>query len=287
MENHLKEINSVLGVVGSFICLPDGSIAGKVLPEAFDAASVETAARVLTQTLNALETSGQRIVETDLVYGHGRLLLKNLRGGILTIVCAHTINVPLLNLTANGIAKKIASELKPAKPVTAEAIASSAANKSAGLDVSAGEIRPAPAEVTAGSVSSANEIRPAPAEVTVDLEVPSEEIRRAQAEVPADLDVPSEEIRAAQAEVPARITAPPSELADDRFFNELTRELTRVIGPVSSIIVEDEIDTLKERRKAFPKSRAAELVARVSLAIHDEAKRGKFIQVMSTITQRP
>ncbi len=116
MENHLKEINSVLGVVGSFVCLPDGSIAAKALPDKFDAASIETAARIATQTFNALETSGQRITDADLVYSQGRLILKNLRGGILVIVCARNINIPLLNLTANVTAKKLAAGLKPAKP---------------------------------------------------------------------------------------------------------------------------------------------------------------------------
>ena len=113
MENYLKEINSVLGVAGSFVCLADGSIAAKALPDAFDPPSVETAARAATQTFDALDGSGQRIVEADLVYAQGRVVMKNLRGGILLIVCARTINIPLLNLTANVVAKKIAAELKP------------------------------------------------------------------------------------------------------------------------------------------------------------------------------
>ena len=267
MENYLKEINAVLGVVGSFICLPDGRIAAQALPETFDAASAETAARVLSQTFNALETSGQRVVETDLVYGQGRLLLKNLRGGILTIVCARNINVPLLNLTANGIAKKIASELKPTKPVSTAAMPSTAEYKSPSLDVLAEGPRAAPAEKTMGPDGTGEEVEPAPANPTVDM---------SSAEV----------IPLAPAEAPAGSIPAQAELADDKFFAELTRELTRVMGPVSGIIVEDEIETLNEKREAFPKSREAELVARVSLAIHDEAKRGKFLQVMSTLVQK-
>ncbi len=113
MENNLKEINAVLGVIGSFVCLSDGSLAAKALPVTFDATRVEFAARVAAQTLNALETSGQRVVDADLVFGQGRVVLKNLRGGILVIVCTRNINIPLLNLTANVAAKKIAAEFKP------------------------------------------------------------------------------------------------------------------------------------------------------------------------------
>ena len=140
MENHLKEINAVLGVVGSFVCLPDATIAARELPAAFDAASVETAARAATQTFNALDSSGQRILEADLIYAQGRLVMKNLRGGILVIVCARSINIPLLNLTANVVAKKIAAEFKP-KTVPAP--------------------RPVPAHATAGA--AAQTIAPAPA----------------------------------------------------------------------------------------------------------------------------
>ncbi len=123
MENHLKEINAVLGVVGSFVCLSDGSLVAKALPDKLDAAS---AAHIATQTLSALDTSGQRIVEADLIYGQGRLVLKNLRGGVLVIVCARNINIPLLNLTANVAAKKLAAEIKPARAAAPEPVSTPA-----------------------------------------------------------------------------------------------------------------------------------------------------------------
>lgn len=124
MENHLKEINAVLGVVGSFVCLSDGSIAAKALPDQLDAAS---AARIATQTLSALDTSGQRIAEADLIYAQGRLVLKNLRGGVLVIVCARNINLPLLNLTANIAAKKLAAEIRPPRSAAPEPVPAPAA----------------------------------------------------------------------------------------------------------------------------------------------------------------
>lgn len=117
MEAILKEINSVIGVTGSFVCLSDESIAAQALPASFDANSVALAARVATQTFHALESSGRHIAEADLTFEQGRLILKNLRGGILVIVCARNINLPFLNLTANVAAKKIADELKPKVPV--------------------------------------------------------------------------------------------------------------------------------------------------------------------------
>lgn len=116
MDQLLKEINAVHGVIGSLICRSDGSVAAFALPESFDATQVDTAARIASQTFNALEASAQRVWEADLVFGQARLVLKNLMTGVLVIVCQRNINVPLLNATANVVAKKIAADLKPVKP---------------------------------------------------------------------------------------------------------------------------------------------------------------------------
>lgn len=123
MEAILKEINGVVGVTGSFICLNDGSVAAQAVPASFGAANVAQAARVAIQTFHALEASGRHIAEADLMFEQGRLLLKNLRGGILVIICARQINVALLNLTATVAAKKIADELKPGPPPIKEPVA--------------------------------------------------------------------------------------------------------------------------------------------------------------------
>jgi predicted regulator of Ras-like GTPase activity (Roadblock/LC7/MglB family) len=115
MEAILKEINGVIGVTGSFVCLNDASIAAQAVPASFDAAGVALAARIANQTFQALETSGQRIAEADLSFDQARVVLKNLRVGVLVILCARTINLPLLNLTANAAIRKLTEELKPVK----------------------------------------------------------------------------------------------------------------------------------------------------------------------------
>ncbi len=120
METILKELNAVLGVIGSFVILENGTLGACVMPERWDAAAIALAARVASQTFQALELSGQRIADADLVYSNGRLQLKNLPGGILVILCARNINIPLLNLTANGVVKKLTNELRAEKPAPAE-----------------------------------------------------------------------------------------------------------------------------------------------------------------------
>ncbi len=119
MESNLAEINSLLGVLGSLVCDSDGKIIVQAMPDAYGDDKLSVTARVVSKTVQALDSSGQRVSEMDLQFEGGRLLLKNLRGGTLVILCARNINLPLLNMTAGVEAKKIAAQLKP-KPATRE-----------------------------------------------------------------------------------------------------------------------------------------------------------------------
>jgi predicted regulator of Ras-like GTPase activity (Roadblock/LC7/MglB family) len=241
MEAILKEINGVIGVTGSFFCSTDGSVVEHALPEQFDAARVALAGRVVNQTFLALETSGQRVTEADLLFSHSRLILKNLRSGVLAILCAPTINIALLNLNANLAVKKIAAELKQSKTSapTLDAV-------------------PPPVPAPAASMPQPQPAQPA-ARPLPQIEPEKRQI---------------DEERAPTSVVPTL------EIVDSRFFDQLIRELARVIGPAASLIIEEEISALKETQATFPKARTAELVERASLGIRDETKRVKFRQIM-------
>jgi predicted regulator of Ras-like GTPase activity (Roadblock/LC7/MglB family) len=119
MERILQDINAVVGVTGSFVCDSEGAIVARELPSVFDEAMLLPAARTVTQTIQGLETTRRRrVAELDLVYREGRLVIKNLRAGLLYVLCVRNINVPLLNLTANVAAKKLSDMLKEREPAT-------------------------------------------------------------------------------------------------------------------------------------------------------------------------
>ncbi len=118
MENNLSEINLLLGVTGSFVCDSDGKVVVQAMPSTYDDDKLSVTGRIVSRTLQALDASGQRVTEMDLQFEGSRLILKNLRGGALIILCARNINLPLLNMTASVAAKKIAAQLKP-KPAVA------------------------------------------------------------------------------------------------------------------------------------------------------------------------
>ncbi len=118
MESILGEINAVLGVTGSFVCNSEGAVIGRAVPGALAEEQLALAARIAAQTFQAMELSGQRVTEMDLLFGQGRLILKGTRGGILAMLCARNVSLPLLNLSSNVALKKIAVELKALKPHT-------------------------------------------------------------------------------------------------------------------------------------------------------------------------
>ena len=121
MEDILKDINAVMGVIGSFVCNDEGQVLAFALPELFDETILSTIGRTMVQTMAALATARRRkIGDIDLVYDQGRLIAKNLGQGCLCILCVRDINVPLLNLTANVAAKKLKTEVEKKEAVKEE-----------------------------------------------------------------------------------------------------------------------------------------------------------------------
>jgi hypothetical protein len=74
--------------------------------------------------------------------------------------------------------------------------------------------------------------------------------------------------------------APPRPPVNKAFFDRLTNELARAIGPLAALTVEDEMAALGEARESFPRDEVPELVERLSHLIRDDARRLAFQQVM-------
>ncbi|HAL60977.1 MAG TPA: hypothetical protein DCP08_01040 [Chloroflexi bacterium] len=125
MDRILQDVNGVVGVTGSFACDGEGEVLARALPSVFDGATLSTVARIAAQTVAGLETARRRkVTDMDLVYGDGRLVVKNLGNGYLCILCVRNINVPLLNLTANLAARKLSERLKEGKRKTTRSVES-------------------------------------------------------------------------------------------------------------------------------------------------------------------
>jgi len=64
------------------------------------------------------------------------------------------------------------------------------------------------------------------------------------------------------------------------FFVKLEAELTRAIGPMAPIIIDETLDEFHESRDNFPTDRIAVLIEKVSSEISDENKKLRFYQSM-------
>jgi predicted regulator of Ras-like GTPase activity (Roadblock/LC7/MglB family) len=116
MQDILNDMSAAVGVTGCFVCDPDGRVLASTLPASFDSEIVSAVGKTISQTTAGLVTARRRkIHELDLLFSAGRLIVRPLRGGSLCLLCSRNINVPLLNLTANVVTRKLTAVMKEAQ----------------------------------------------------------------------------------------------------------------------------------------------------------------------------
>ena len=106
MEQVLQQINTLPGVVGSFVTLADGRVAASAFPPLFDKPIIEDAAGSLAAIRERLQL-GESMNLLDLRYSNGRILVKSLAGGILLLLCTKEVNLQELAISLNVGMKKL------------------------------------------------------------------------------------------------------------------------------------------------------------------------------------
>jgi hypothetical protein len=71
-----------------------------------------------------------------------------------------------------------------------------------------------------------------------------------------------------------------SEYLNDEFLNALRLNLSRVIGPMAEILIEDAAKNMNVGLREIPKPQAAELISSISIEIPDEQSRIQFKKLM-------
>ena len=148
MQAILGDIGALMGVTGSFVCDRDGALVGKAMPAGTEDSGLATIGRSLMQTFAGLEADRhKRPTEIDLVYRGGLLLVKNLGGGCLCVLCSRQANVAMVNMTANMAARKL-KEMLAAAPAGAPAAA----------PIPAPAVRPSPSAADTGGPTVAPDV---------------------------------------------------------------------------------------------------------------------------------
>ena len=113
MENILKQINGVPEIVGSMVCDASGQVLCHAFPPLFDSSILQKAAAFLAGSSLALQNEAGTNGMLDLRYSDGRIIARELRGGLLMVLCTKTVNLAMLNISLN-VAKSKLEELLPA-----------------------------------------------------------------------------------------------------------------------------------------------------------------------------
>jgi predicted regulator of Ras-like GTPase activity (Roadblock/LC7/MglB family) len=110
MQDILRHINSVEGVVGSAVFNEKGVVLNHAFPPLIDATVLKKAAELVLECIHGLQIS-QTLDLLDLRYAEGRIIAKTFPGAILCLLCTKSINLPVLTITLNLAVKKLEARL--------------------------------------------------------------------------------------------------------------------------------------------------------------------------------
>jgi predicted regulator of Ras-like GTPase activity (Roadblock/LC7/MglB family) len=106
MQQVLAQINSLPGVIGSFVQEGGGQVVAHLFPPLFDSAIVQDASHAIGEVLASLhECEGPESV--DFRFAEGRVLVKPLTGAQLVLLCTKDVNLQVLTISLNVAIKKL------------------------------------------------------------------------------------------------------------------------------------------------------------------------------------
>ena len=117
MQDILRHINNVEGVIGSAVFNERGAVLSHAFPPLIDAEALKRAAELTLECVHGLQIA-QTLELLDLRYAEGRIIIKTFPGAMLILLCTKNINLQILNITLNLAVKKLESLLpKEKEPV--------------------------------------------------------------------------------------------------------------------------------------------------------------------------
>ncbi len=108
MQDILRHINSIDGVIGSAVFSETGTLLSHAFPPLVDAAALKSSAELIIECTHGLQIA-QSVEALDMRYADGRIIIKSFPGAFLCLMCAKTINLQVLFITLNLAVKKLES----------------------------------------------------------------------------------------------------------------------------------------------------------------------------------
>lgn len=111
MKEKLKEINSLKGVWGYFVCDNTGKILEREMPVVF-MKHLTIMGKEVTQVVGLLESLRRSPENLDLLFEDGRVIIRDLRNCTLVIFCDPNVDIPMLRLKINVVISEITGDSK-------------------------------------------------------------------------------------------------------------------------------------------------------------------------------
>jgi hypothetical protein len=111
MKEKLKEINSIKGVWGYFVCDNTGKILEREMPVVF-MKHVSMMGKEVTQVVGLLESLKRSPENLDLLFEDGRVMVRDLRSCTLVIFCDPNVDIPMLRQKVNVVISEITGDSK-------------------------------------------------------------------------------------------------------------------------------------------------------------------------------
>jgi predicted regulator of Ras-like GTPase activity (Roadblock/LC7/MglB family) len=125
VRTSLATLKDVGGVVGSFVCTPNGRLVSREIPAMFDDGALAEAGSRLIRFQEAFAAGGDDLEVGVIRFEEHRIYMKVVGNSMLMILVQGAVNMPALKMAANLVSRRIAPAVAQAEveplPAPAEA----------------------------------------------------------------------------------------------------------------------------------------------------------------------
>jgi predicted regulator of Ras-like GTPase activity (Roadblock/LC7/MglB family) len=104
----LATLKDVAGIMGSFVCMPDGRLVSREIPAVFDDGALMEAGSRLIRFREAFAAGGDDLEVGVIRFRDHRIYMKVVGNGMLMILAESEVNMPALRMAANLVGRRIA-----------------------------------------------------------------------------------------------------------------------------------------------------------------------------------
>jgi predicted regulator of Ras-like GTPase activity (Roadblock/LC7/MglB family) len=105
----LATLKDVAGIMGSFVCTPDGRLVSREISPVFDDGALAEAGSRLLRMREAFAAGGDDMEAGVIRFRDHRIYTKTLGNSVLVILTEADVNMPALRMAANLVGRRIAA----------------------------------------------------------------------------------------------------------------------------------------------------------------------------------